>query len=487
MTRSIRRIGLVLMVLFLALLANVTFIQVFQADNYRGRADNQRVLLEEYERERGPILTGPEAVALSEKTKGKYRWLRVYPEGEQNAAVTGFYSMVYGATGLERTENDVLSGSSDLFFVDRVQQLVAGRQPRGGAVTTTIDPVAQAVAWEGLRGTRGAVYAIEPSTGRTLVQVQSPSFDPNILSSHDPQSIREYYEQLLDDPEQPLINRPIVALNPPGSTFKLVTAAAALSSGRFTMDSVLPGPAEYDLPLSSRTLRNWTGEDCAPGGEITLEQALAVSCNTAFAWLGNELGPDALRAQAELFGFDTKFETPLRASTSRFPEDPDEPQTAMSAIGQFDVRATAMQMAMVAAGIGNNGVVMQPYLVQEIRAPDLSILRTFEPQEFEVALSSENARQMQLMMMAVVDNGTAGILQGIYDAEGNLVRVGAKTGTAQTGRDGEQPVSWMVAMAPATNPKIAVAVVVEDGGQAELSGGAIAGPIARAVIEAALQ
>jgi len=487
MTRSIRRISLVLMILFLALLANITFIQVFQADNYRGRADNQRVLLEEYERERGPILTGPEAVAVSEKTKGKYRWLRVYPEGEMFAPITGFYSMVYGATGLERTENDVLSGSSDLFFVDRLQQLVAGRQPRGGGVTTTIDPVVQAVAWEGLKGTRGAVYAIEPSTGRTLAQVQAPSFDPNLLSSHDPQSIREYYEELLADPEQPLINRPIVALNPPGSTFKLVTAAAALASGRFTMDSVLPGPAEYDLPLSSRTLRNWTGEECAPGGQITLEQALAVSCNTAFAWLGNELGADALRAQSELFGFEEKFETPLRASTSRFPDDPDEPQTAISAIGQFDVRATAMQMAMVTAGIGNNGVVMSPYLVQEIRAPDLSILRTFDPQPYSTALSSENARQMQLMMISVVEEGTAGILQGIVDGEGNLVQVGAKTGTAQTGRDNEQPISWMVAMAPATNPRIAVAVVVEDGGQAELSGGAIAGPIARAVLEAGLR
>jgi peptidoglycan glycosyltransferase len=253
------------------------------------------------------------------------------------------------------------------------------------------------------------------------------------------------------------------------------------------MDSVLPGPAEYDLPLSERTLRNWTGEECAPGGEITLEQALAVSCNTAFAWLGNELGADALREQSELFGFDYKFEIPLRAATSRFPENPDEPQTAISAIGQFDVRATAMQMAMVVGGIGNNGVVMEPYLVQEIRAPDLTILRTADPTIFRTALSPEDAAQMQQMMVAVVEEGTAGVLQGIVDGAGNPVLVGAKTGTAQTGRDGEQPISWMVAMAPATNPSIAVAVVVEDGGQTELSGGALAGPIARAVIEAALR
>lgn len=487
MTRAIRRISLVLAILLIALMVNVTLIQVFRSDTYRARSDNQRVLLDEYGRERGPILTGPDAVALSKKTNGKLTWLRTYPDGEEYAAVTGYYSIVYGASGLERTENGVLSGASDLFFVDRLQQLVAGKQPRGGAVTTTIDPAAQDAAWQGIRGSRGAVFAIEPSTGRILASVQSPSFDPNLLSSHDPATIREYYEQLLDDPAQPLINRPIVALNPPGSTFKLVTAAAALSSGRFTMDSVLPGPAEYDLPLSERTLRNWTGEECAPGGEITLEQALAVSCNTAFAWLGNELGDDALREQAELFGFDTKFEIPLRAATSRFPENPDEPQTAISAIGQFDVRATAMQMAMVAAGIGNNGVVMEPYLVQEIRAPDLTILRTADPRIFQTALTPANAVQMQEMMVAVVESGTAGVLQGITDGAGNPVRVGAKTGTAQTGRDGDEPISWMVAMAPASNPRIAVAVVVEAGGQDELSGGALAGPIARAVLEAALR
>ena len=486
MTRSIRRLSLVLVILLVALLANITYIQVFRSDTYRAKADNQRVLLEEYGRERGPILTGPEAIAKSEQTRGALKWLRVYPSGEEYASVTGFYSIVYGATGLERTENEILSGSSDLFFVDRLQQLIAGRQPRGGGVTTTIDPDVQAAAWAGLEGTRGAAFAIEPSTGRILAQVQAPSFDPNVLSSHDPASIRDYYDELINDPDQPLINRPIVALNPPGSTFKLVTAAAALSSGRFTMESVLPGPAEYDLPLTNKTLRNWTGEDCGPNGEVTLKDALAYSCNTAFAWLGNELGADALRTQSELFGFDTAFETPLRASTSRFPDAPDEPQTAMSAIGQFDVRATAMQMAMVTAGIANDGVVMEPYLVQEIRGPDLAILRTADPTVFRTAMSTADAKQLQDMMVAVVEYGTGIVLRGITDGKGNLIAVGAKTGTAQTGRDGA-PVSWMVAMAPASNPKIAVAVVVEDGGQAEVSGGAIAGPIARAMIEAALR
>lgn len=486
MTRSIRRLSVVLAVLLIALLVNVTIIQVYRSDELRARSDNQRVILDEYGRERGPILVGAEPVARSVETAGTLRYLRVYPEGPKYAPVTGFYSVVYGATGLERTENDVLAGSSDLFFVDRLQQLIAGRQPRGGAVTTTIDARIQSAAWRGLQGAQGAVVAIEPSTGRILAQVQSPSFDPNILSSHDPAAIREYYESLLDDPTQPLINRPIVALNPPGSTFKIVTAAAALASGRFTPDSVLPGPAEYDLPLSTRTLRNWTGEECGPDGQVTLVDALAQSCNTAFAWLGNELGADALREQSKVFGFDTAFTTPLRASTSRFPDSPDAPQTALSAIGQFDVRATALQMAMVAAGIGNNGMVMEPYLVQEIRGPDLAILRTFAPREFQRAMSPADAANLVDMMVAVVTRGTGSTLRGITSADGQNVSVGAKTGTAQTGRNGA-PVSWMVALAPSTNPQIAVAVVVEGSGQNEVGGNAVAGPIARAVIEAALR
>lgn len=486
MSRAIRRIATVFVVLLLALMVNVTIIQVMLADDYRNRPGNQRILLEEYGRERGPILVGADPIARSVETRGSLRYLRVYPDGPMNVSATGYYSIIYGATGLERTENDVLSGSSDLFFVDRLEQLLAGRQPKGGGVTTTLDYRTQRAAWQGIRGSIGAVVALEPGTGRILALVQSPSFDPNRLSSHDPAEIRAYYEQLLSDPTQPMVNRPLVTTQPPGSTFKVVTSAAALASGRFTPSSVLPGPAEYDLPLSTKTLRNWTGAECGPNGQVTLAEALAQSCNTAFAWLGNELGADALRAQAQAFGFDTAFDVPLRAAASVFPTDPDAPQTAMSAIGQFDVRATALQMAMVAAAVGNNGIVMRPYLVQEIRGPDLSILRTATPEEFGSALSPENAAALADMMVGVVERGTASVLQGITDREGVAVSVGAKTGTAQTGTD-RAPVAWMIAMAPAVNPQVAVAVMIEGGGNDEVSGNAIAGPVARAVIEAALR
>ncbi len=480
MSRPIRRIAFVLALMLIALLVNVTVIQVVLAGDYRDRPGNQRVLLEEYDRERGPILVGPNAVARSKETGDTLRYLRVYSDGPLYAPVTGFYSLVYGATGLERTENRILTGRSSLFVVDRAEQLFAGREPAGGAVSTTIDARAQRAAFNGLRGKKGAVVAIEPATGRILASVQFPSFDPNILSSHDPAAIREYYATLEADPAKPLLNRPIVSLNPPGSTFKLVTAAAALASGRFTPDSVIPGPRTYDLPDSTKRIRNWNGQSCGPGDVVTLRQALAISCNTAFAWLGNQLGDDALRTQAQLMGFDESFEIPLRAATSRFPEDPDEPQTAMSAIGQFDVRATALQMAMVTAAIGNSGKTMYPYLVQEVRGPDLAILQTTEPKLYDQAMTPLNAAQLTEMMVNVVENGTGS------NAKIPGVSVGGKTGTAQTGND-NPAVAWFVAFAPAQSPEVAVAVVVEDAGAPEVSGNQLAAPIARSVIEAVLR
>ena len=480
MSRPIRRIAFVLGIMLIALLVNVTIIQVVLAGDYRDRPGNQRVLLEEYNRERGPILVGSNPVARSKETGDTLRYLRVYSDGPLYAPVTGFYSIVYGATGLERTENRILTGRSSLFVVDRAEQLFAGREPAGGAVSTTIDAAAQRAAFNGLRGKKGAVVAIEPATGRILASVQSPSFDPNLLSSHDPASIREYYATLEADPAKPLLNRPIVSLNPPGSTFKLVTTAAALASGRFTPDSVIPGPRTYDLPDSTKRIRNWNGQACGPGDLVTLRQALAISCNTAFAWLGNELGDDALRVQAQLMGFDQSFEIPLRAATSRFPEDPDEPQTAMSAIGQFDVRATALQMAMVTAAIGNSGKTMNPYLVQEVRGPDLAILQTTEPTIFEQAMTPLHAAQLTEMMVNVVENGTGS------NAQIPGVRVAGKTGTAQTGND-NPAVAWFVAMAPAQSPEVAVAVVIEDAGAPEVSGNQLAAPIARSVIEAVLR
>lgn len=480
MTQSLKRLGIGMLVLMFALMVQLTRIQFINAEELNSQPGNQRTLLDEYSKARGPIVVDQAPIARSVSTDDDLKYLRTYESGPEFASVTGFYSIVFGATGLEKTENEVLAGTDPRLFVDRMQQLFAGRTVQGGSVTTTIDGAAQRAAWNSMNGKVGAVLAIEPSTGRILAQVQGPSFDPERLSSHDSSDINEYYNSLEEDPDEPLLNRPIAKTNPPGSTFKIVTAAAALESGRFTPESLIPGPASYTLPGTNVELPNYDGKPCGPNDEVTLARALEVSCNTAFAWLGNELGDDALREQAERFGFGESFEIPLNAAASQFPDNPDASQTAQSAIGQFDVRATAMQMAMVGAAVGNGGMTMRPWLVDQIGAPDLSALETYPPSEFGRAMSAEHAQELTNMMVGTVNNGTAssGRIPG--------VQVAGKTGEAETGREGVPNIAWFVSFAPAVNPQVAVAVAVEDAGTFNVSGNGIAGPIAQNVMEAVL-
>lgn len=480
MIRAIRRLGWVFGILALLLVANLTLQQFILAPSINAEPGNQRTVLAEYERERGPILVGTKPVARSVATpKQTYKFLRTYSDGVLYAPATGFYSSLYGATGLERTENDILSGNDSRLFVDRIEQLIAGRVPEGGAVQTTLLAPAQKAAAAGLGNTVGSVTAIDPKTGAILALVQSPSFDPNGLSTHDAAAAQDYYEQLDADPNKPLLNRPLVQTIPPGSTFKLVTAAAALEAG-YEPNSDVPGPALYPLPGSTKSLPNWFRGPCGPNDTTTLANALAISCNTAFASLGNELGADALRSQADKFGFDQSFDVPMTAATSRFPEDPDDAQTAMSAIGQFDVRSTSLQMAMVTASIANGGMTMYPYLVNQVLAPDLTVLSQTQPRQYERAMTQQNAAKLMGMMVEVVNSGTGS------NARIPGVNVGGKTGTAETG-GGRPNIAWFVAAAPAEDPQVAVAVAVENSGQAEVSGNQVAAPIARAVIEAVLQ
>jgi peptidoglycan glycosyltransferase len=479
----IRRVAGFAGLLLIALLANLTYVQFFQADDLRNRPGNTRTVLAEYDRERGAITVAGRGVATSRPNTNEasnFEFERVYPYGELFAHATGFYSLVYGSTGLERAENEVLSGTDDRLLVDRLTQLVAGRSVKGGSVVTTLNSDAQRAAFDGLNGRNGAVIALDPTTGAILAMVSSPSFDPNPLASTNTATERSAYQELVNDENSPLLNRAIAQLYPPGSTFKLVTAAAALSTGDYTKSSVVPAPASIPLPLSDKRLPNYDNTACGPGNKTTLENAMRISCNTAFALLGLELGDDALREQAEAFGFNSGFDIPLKAATSVFPEDLDGAQTAMAAIGQFDVRSSVMQMAMVAAAIGNRGIVMEPYLVAQKRGPDLSVLEATTPTEFGQAVTPQVAAQLRDMMVTVVDNGTG------RRAQISGVEVGGKTGTAQTGEDAK-PHAWFVSFAPADDPKVAVAVILENGGGAtEISGGRLAAPIARAVMEAVL-
>jgi peptidoglycan glycosyltransferase len=482
MNNPLRRVAGFAALLLIALLVNLTYIQVFQADELRNKPGNARTILAEYDRERGAISVGSRAVASSRPSENtEVAFERVYSNGELYAHATGYYSLIYGTSGLERAENAILSGTDDRLLVDRLTQLLAGRTVKGGSITTTLNSRAQRAAFEGLNGRKGAVVAIDPTTGAILAMVSTPSFDPNPLASPNAATERSAYAELQSDPDSPLLNRAIAQVYPPGSTFKLVTAAAALSTGDYTKNSVVPAPASIPLPLSEDRLPNYDNRGCGPNNRTTIENAMRISCNTAFALLGLEVGEEALRAQAEAFGFNTSFEIPLVAATSVFPDDLDAPQTAISAIGQYDVRATVMQMAMVAGAIGNRGIVMEPYLVSQKRGPDLSVLEATTPEEFGQAVTPQVAAQLRDMMVEVVENGTG------QRAQISGVQVAGKTGTAEQG-EGEPPHAWFVSFAPADDPQVAVAVILEDGGGAtEISGGRLAAPIAKAVMEAVLE
>ena len=487
MNGPIRKVAAGCMLLVFLLLANITYVQAIRADELNSRSDNRRVLLDEYAKERGPILVGDEPVALSVETDDEFAYLRQYPVPLLYAPATGYYSSVFGRSAVERSENDVLSGNDDRLFARRLVDLVTNREQRGGTVKLTLNPAAQQAAYDALGDNKGAVVALDPRTGAILTMVSKPSYDPNPLASHSVEEQQAAWQVLQEDPEKPTLNRAIAQTLPPGSVFKIVTAAAALESGRYEPDSLIPGPAEYDLPQSTVDLPNQSGEPCGSGPEelTTLTNALRVSCNTAFAYLGNDLGDDALREQAERFGYNSEplTDEDLNAATSIFPAELDAPQTALAAIGQFDVRATPLQIAMVSAGIANDGTVMNPYLIEELRDPDrVKVLERTEPEELSRAVSTETAQELTAMMVEVVENGTGqnGQLDGI--------QVAGKTGTAQTTPE-RPPYAWFTSFAPADDAQIAVAVVIEeapDTARDDIGGGRLAAPVAKAVMEAVL-
>jgi penicillin-binding protein A len=475
MNRALRRVAIAVLVMFGALLVNANVVQVGQAQSLKDDSRNSRVLLSEYSHQRGPIVVDGRAIALSKKTNDSYKYLRVYPGGDLYAPVTGYYSLRVGATGIEQAENEILSGDSDKLFVRRISDYFTGRQPQGGQVVLTIDSRVQQAAYDALAGRRGAIVAINPQTGAVIAMVSRPSYDPNPLTTHNTRQIGRSYKSLLAAGDSPLLNRAISQTYPPGSTFKVVTAAAALSSGRFSPGSQLPAPDQLELPQTTHKLQNFEGEQCSGGSRISLADALRVSCNTAFGALGLRLGADTIRKQAEAFGFGDDIGVPMRVAPSRFPDDISGPNVAFAAIGQDSDAVTPLQMAMVAAGVANDGVVMQPYLVAKTQAPDLSTLSVAQPKELTKAVSPEVAGQLTQMMQGVVQSGTG------TAAQIPGVAVAGKTGTAEN-TPGQPTHAWFICFAPAENPQIAVAVIVENGG----TGGTTAAPIARQVMGAAL-
>ena len=489
MDRQIRRLGMVVVVLFVVLFAQVNYIQVFAAsDLVNNQANSYRRIVQEYDVDRGPILArdGETVLAMSKQTGGTLKYVRRYPDGELYGNVTGFYSLVYGTTDLERTFNDELSARDESLLPQTLLDQILGKPKRGAAVVTTIDPDLQRVATKALGKTPGALVAMDPGTGDILAMVSVPSYDPNLLSSHNPKEIRAAWSRYNRDKQKPLVSKANQELYPPGSSFKIVTAAAALENG-FGPDSQWENPPELPLPQTTHTLSNFGGEHCLGGASsLTLSQALTVSCNVVFGEIGLELGAKKLTEQARRFGFgqDIPFDVPFEEG--RFPDasyfDERAPALALSAIGQDEVATNPLQMALVASAIADKGVEMKPRLVSEIRDPEGRTIETFAPEAWGQPISGKTASDLTKMMVSVVNDGTG------TAAQIPGVQVAGKTGTAQHG-EGEPPHAWFVSFAPAENPQVAVAVVVLNGGDlgSEATGGQVAAPIAKRVIEAAVK
>jgi len=502
MNRRIRRLTIALTGLFVLLFAQISYVQVFHADAIADNAANAyRQIIAEYKVFRGPILASDErtVLAASRKTKGQLVYQRRYPDGELYSGATGYYSLVYGRTELEQAMNTYLNGDAPELAAQTFADLVLGHPKQGATVVSTIDAKLQAAAARALGSQPGAVVAIEPATGAVLALASNPSYDPNLLSSGTRSQITAQWDKLNTDPSHPLLSNANDQLFPPGSTFKIITASAALENGA-NLQTTYPNPAELDLPLSNGTLQNFGGEHCAGGASrITLALAFQISCNVTFGQIGLQLGADKLQAQAQAYGFcpthpptqtdciepTIPFTIPFQSG--RFPVsayfEQNDPLVAISAIGQDNVLANPMQMALVAATVANDGTMMQPQLVKEIRDPQGRVVRTFDPQEYGRPISDATARELTQMMVSVTSPG--GTAYPYANVPG--VTVAGKTGTAQHG-DNVNPHAWFTAFAPADNPKIAVAVVVLDGGNlgSEATGGHVSAPIAAQVIDAYL-
>lgn len=492
MTRSIRRTAWTVFALFGLLFVNLNWLQVVRSESLAQDPQNRRQLLAEYDVRRGAITVGSglqqATIATARETDDQLRFLRIYNEPETYAHITGFHSFIYGRSQLEQRYNDFLQGSGPEALFRNLGDALRGRERQGDTLVTSIDPLVQNAAVSALGSQTGAVVALDPRNGDVLAMVSSPSYDPGALSSHDGPAIRAAWDALEEDPSNPRLNRATSESYAPGSTFKVITAAAALEHGA-TPAQTYADPALLDLPQTTAQIGNFSrGQPCNDGQSITLQQALEVSCNTTFGLIGLELGADALIQTAERFGLNADVDFDLPTTTSRIPKELDPPQTAQSAIGQRDVRTSPLQMALVAAAVGNDGVMMQPRLVTTVEDFAGRTVRQYpaSPRTLGGAATGRTVRPATAqaltdMMVGVVNDGTG------KAAQIPGVQVAGKTGTAEQG-DGQPPDVWFIGFAPAEDPRVAVAVVVESGGESgeNGTGGGVAAPIARTVMEAAV-
>ncbi|MFJ8466474.1 peptidoglycan D,D-transpeptidase FtsI family protein [Streptomyces swartbergensis] len=489
MNKPLRRIAVFCGLLVLALLIRDNWIQYVQADELRTDKNNRRVIIERYASPRGDIIVGGQPITGSTETSGSdFKFKRTYKDGPMWAPVTGYASQAFGATQLESIEDGILTGNDDRLFFRNTLDMLTGKKQEGGNVVTTLNAAAQKAAYNGLKkqGGKGAVVALEPSTGKILALASYPSYDPSSFAGNSTTTDTEAWQKLQkkNNPDDPMLNRALRETYPPGSTFKVVTAAAALEDGLYTdPNQKTDSPDPWVMEGTNTKLPN---EGNIPCKNATLRVALQYSCNTVFGKIGSDLGNDKMLDMAKKFGFTEEQFTPVRANASVFSDNMNPSQTALSSIGQFNTAATPLQMAMVASAVANDGKLMKPYMVDELQARSVDTLEKNEPEELSQPLSSENAQKLQSMMETVVDKGTGS------NAKIPGVTVGGKTGTAQHGVDNsENPYAWFISYAKDSDGSapVAVAVVIEDDNAVrdDISGGGLAAPIARNVMEAVIK
>ncbi|MFB6614482.1 penicillin-binding transpeptidase domain-containing protein [Streptomyces sp. NPDC085524] len=484
MIRYIRWCAYFCAALLVALLVNVARVQVWESAAYGANPANKRPVIERYAEPRGDILVDGRPVTGSRDSGQLLRYERTYKNGPLYAPVTGFSSQTYGTSFVERAEDGILSGTDPGLSAFPLWYELARGRPAGGNAVTTIRAAMQQAAYRGLAGKRGAVAAVEPATGRILALVSSPSYDPALLSGTGTQ-VKETWARLNADPAKPMLNRALRETYPPGSTFKIVTAAAALDAGVVTdVDAPTETPDPYPLPGTSTLLPN-AGTGCQ---DASMADAVQWSCNTVMAKIGVQVGLRGMVEAAERFGFnDDGLRVPSWVSRSNFDTDMSQDQLALSSIGQFNTKATPLQMAMVAAAVANGGELYSPYLVERTTQDDGDQVRRGGTRSLGRPMNPATALRLQQLMVKVVESGT-----GRNAAIPGAV-VGGKTGTAQHGvGNAGTPYAWFISWAKtegAPLPAVAVAVVVEDASadRGEVSGNLAAAPIARAVMEAALK
>ena len=479
MIAPLRRVGIAVMALFVTLFLSASYIQVVVSEEIADDDRNVRKLYESFSAERGQILAGGIPIATSIPVDNQFRYLRTYPYADLYAPVVGYYTLNQGNAGIESALNPVLTGRANSQILDQLTALVTGSTPEGASVQLTLDPEIQQIAYDAMGDRRGAVVVLDPSTGRVLAMVSTPSYDPNLLAAHSTSSVLGAYNELSEDPDNPLANRAIAGDQYfPGSVFKVLMTAAALESGDYTAESEFLNPAELPLPLSTKSVKNSGGRLCGGEETTTLAEAFRLSCNIPYAELGLELGETAIGSMADDFGFGATLEIPLQVTPSNFPRGLDDAQLMLSSFGQFDVRVTPLQVAMLSAGVANGGVLMKPNLVDQVIAPNLRVLQSYEPTIYSRPLSPQVAQEMTRMMVNNVSQGVASA------ARIPGISVAGKTGTAETGI-GDGRSFWFTGFAPAENPELVIAVVIE-GSSPEGTANSIASPVAKTIMEAVI-